>query len=132
MPSASPAVLTVTTPDQVIALIDSRDTEAAIRQAEAARDEARAALPEADAAIASSRFNVAIARVMELVNAVRKAIDIPLTVLADRKPTVDLAWPAISELEATANAVVPFRALVDDDYGVTRVELAVSRRFGPD
>ncbi len=56
-------------------------------------------------------------------------LDYPLTVLADRKPMVEIARPGVSDLEATAKGVVPVRLLVDDDYGVTRVELALTR-FG--
>lgn len=48
---------------QVIAIIDARDADAAIKQAEAGRDEARAALPEADAAIASATAQTELARV---------------------------------------------------------------------
>jgi len=47
---------------QVIAVIDSRDAESAIRQAEAAREEARAALPEAEAATASARAQAELAQ----------------------------------------------------------------------
>ncbi|MBK5291708.1 MAG: efflux RND transporter periplasmic adaptor subunit [Acidobacteriia bacterium] len=47
---------------QVIAVIDSRDAESAIRQAEAGRDEARAALPEAEAAIASATAQAELAK----------------------------------------------------------------------
>jgi RND family efflux transporter MFP subunit len=48
---------------QVIAIIDARDADSAIKQAEAGRDEARAALPEADAAIASATAQTELARV---------------------------------------------------------------------
>ncbi len=48
---------------QVIAVIDARETETAIRQAEAARDEARAALPEVEAAIAAANAQTALAQV---------------------------------------------------------------------
>ena len=54
-------------------------------------------------------------------------LDYPLTVLADRKLTVDVARPAVSDLEVTPHGVVPFRLLVDDDYGVTKVTLALVR-----
>ncbi|MBL8841755.1 MAG: hypothetical protein JNL90_09545 [Planctomycetes bacterium] len=58
-------------------------------------------------------------------------IDYPLTVLTDRKPVLELARPAVSDLEATARAVVPFRLLVDDDYGVTEVVLELVRGDDP-
>jgi len=58
-------------------------------------------------------------------------IDFPLTVLSDRKPSLELARPAVSDLEATARAVIPFRLLVEDDYGVTRVELVLARGEEP-
>jgi multidrug efflux pump subunit AcrA (membrane-fusion protein) len=48
---------------QVIAIVDARDADAAIKQAEAGRDEARAALPEADAAIASATAQAELGRV---------------------------------------------------------------------
>ena len=48
---------------QVIAIIDARDADSAIKQAEAGRDEARAGLPEADAAIASATAQTELARV---------------------------------------------------------------------
>ena len=48
---------------QLIAIVDSRDAEAAIKQAEAVRDEARAALPESDAAIASANAQTDLAKV---------------------------------------------------------------------
>lgn len=48
---------------QVIAIVDARDADSAIKQAEAGRDEARAALPEADAAIASAAAQTELARV---------------------------------------------------------------------
>jgi hypothetical protein len=54
-------------------------------------------------------------------------LDYPLTVLADRKPTLDVARPAVSDLEVTPHGVVPFRLLVDDDYGVTKVTLTLVR-----
>jgi hypothetical protein len=54
-------------------------------------------------------------------------LDFPLTVLADRKPTLDVARPAVSDLEVTPHGVVPFRLLVDDDYGVTKVTLSLPR-----
>jgi hypothetical protein len=54
-------------------------------------------------------------------------LDYPLTVLADRKPSIDVARPSVSDLEVTANGVVPFRLLVDDDYGVTKLGLAFTR-----
>lgn len=47
---------------QTIAVIDSRETETAIRQAEAARNEARAALPEVEAAIAAAGSQAELAR----------------------------------------------------------------------
>ena len=56
-----------------------------------------------------------------------QAIDYPLVVLADRKPALDIVRPGVSDLEVTAKGVVPFRLLVDDDYGITRVELALTR-----
>jgi hypothetical protein len=56
-------------------------------------------------------------------------LDYPLTVLADRKPALEIARPGVSDLEVTAKGVVPFRLLVDDDYGVTKVELELTR-FG--
>ncbi len=58
-------------------------------------------------------------------------IDYPLTVLADRKPVLEIARPTVSDLEATAQAVVPFRLLVDDDYGVTVVALDLKRGDDP-
>jgi len=60
-----------------------------------------------------------------------RPIDVPLTVLADRKPAVEIARPAVSDLEVTARAVVPFRLLVDDDYGVRRSELRLLRSDDP-
>jgi hypothetical protein len=54
-------------------------------------------------------------------------LDYPITVLADRKPALEIARPGVSDLEVTAKGVVPFRLLVDDDYGVTRVELLITR-----
>jgi hypothetical protein len=54
-------------------------------------------------------------------------LDYPLTVLADRKPTVEVARPTVSDLEVTPRGVVPFRLLVDDDYGVTKVSLRLTR-----
>ena len=48
---------------QVIAIVDSRDAESAIKQAEAGRDEARAALPEVEAAIASATAQTDLAKV---------------------------------------------------------------------
>ena len=48
---------------QVIAIVDARDADAAIKHAEAGRDEARAALPEADAAIASATAQAELGRV---------------------------------------------------------------------
>lgn len=54
-------------------------------------------------------------------------LDYPLTVLADRKPTVEIARPAVSDLEVTPRGVVPVRLLVDDDYGVTKVTLQLTR-----
>lgn len=49
-------------PGQTIAVIDSRETETAIRQAEAARNEARAGLPEVEAAIAAAGSQAELAR----------------------------------------------------------------------
>jgi hypothetical protein len=54
-------------------------------------------------------------------------LDYPLTVLADRKPTIEVARPTVSDLEVTPHGVVPFRLLVDDDYGITRVTLTLTR-----
>lgn len=54
-------------------------------------------------------------------------IDYPLAVIADRKPVVELARPAVSDLEVTARAAIPFRTLVDDDYGVVVVRLDLRR-----
>ncbi|MFN0101837.1 MAG: efflux RND transporter periplasmic adaptor subunit [Bryobacteraceae bacterium] len=48
---------------QIIAIIDSRDAESAIKQAEAGRDEARAALPEVEASIASAIAQTELATV---------------------------------------------------------------------
>lgn len=48
---------------QVIAIVDSRETESAIKQAEGGRDEARAALPEVEAAIASATAQADLAKV---------------------------------------------------------------------
>ena len=48
---------------QVIAIVDARDADSAIKQAEAARDEARAALPESQAAIASASAQADLAKV---------------------------------------------------------------------
>ena len=48
---------------QIIAIIDARDADAAIKQAEAARNEARAVLPEADASIASAASQTDLAKV---------------------------------------------------------------------
>jgi hypothetical protein len=56
-------------------------------------------------------------------------LDYPLTVLADRKPVLEIARPGVSDLEVTSKGVVPFRFLADDDYGVTRVTLDLTR-FG--
>ncbi|HCK78740.1 MAG TPA: leucine--tRNA ligase [Actinobacteria bacterium] len=61
-------------------------------------------IAEADAAIASSRFNVAIARVMELVNAVRKAID---TGAGPADPAVREAVEAVAVL---LSMVAPYTA----------------------
>ncbi|MSR46155.1 MAG: hypothetical protein EXS13_03670 [Planctomycetes bacterium] len=60
-----------------------------------------------------------------------RPIDVPMTVLADRKPTVETVRPAVSDLEVTARAVVPVRLLVDDDYGVTLCELLLLRSDDP-
>jgi hypothetical protein len=54
-------------------------------------------------------------------------LDYPLTVLVDRKPTLEIARPAVSDLEVTPRGVVPVRLLVDDDYGVTKVTLMLTR-----
>jgi len=48
---------------QVIAIVDSREVELAIKQAEAGRDEARAAVPEVDAAIAAAKSQAQLAQV---------------------------------------------------------------------
>jgi len=61
-------------------------------------------IAEADAAIASSRFNVAIARVMELGNAVRKAID---TGAGPADPAVREAVEAVAVL---LSMVAPYTA----------------------
>ena len=47
---------------QVIAIVDARDAEAAVKLAEAGRDEARAGLPETQAAIASAGSQMELAR----------------------------------------------------------------------
>jgi RND family efflux transporter MFP subunit len=48
---------------QLIAIVDARDADAAIKLAEGARDEARAALPESEAAIASATAQLNLAKV---------------------------------------------------------------------
>jgi hypothetical protein len=60
-----------------------------------------------------------------------RPIDVPLTVLADRKSSVEIVRPAVSDLEVTARAVVALRLLVDDDYGVRRSELSLVRSDDP-
>src|SRR5436190_3137828 len=47
---------------QVLAVLDSRDLDAALKQADAAVAEARAAVPEADSAIAAARANLELAQ----------------------------------------------------------------------
>lgn len=60
-----------------------------------------------------------------------RPIDFPLTVLTDRKPSIEIGRPAVSDLEATARAAIPFQLLVDDDYGITRCELVLLRSDDP-
>ena len=54
-------------------------------------------------------------------------LDYVITMIPDRRPTVEILQPGISDLEVTDRAVVPFRLLVSDDYGLTRVALRLGK-----
>jgi hypothetical protein len=75
----------------------------------------------------SGTFNLHLAGASGFRNLV--ALDYRITAVPDRPPTIELARPGVSNLEVTTRGVVPFQVLVDDDYGLTLVELLVSR-FG--
>jgi len=60
------------------------------------------------------------------------AFDYNITALQDVKPTIDLIRPGVTHLEVTRRALVPFLVNVDDDFGLTAVELNLERMGAPE
>ncbi len=65
---------------------------------------------------------------LEAENGFRNLDPVTYAVIAvkDRAPTVRVLEPARAHVEVTAEGIVPFRVVVDDDYGIGAVDLAMN------
>ncbi|MFG0316715.1 MAG: hypothetical protein ACF8XB_05540, partial [Planctomycetota bacterium JB042] len=65
---------------------------------------------------------------LEAENGFRNLDPVTYAVIAvkDRAPTVRVLEPARAHVEVTAEGIVPFRVVVDDDYGIGAVDLSMN------
>ena len=93
---------------QPLVVLDSRDQDAAIRQAEAAREEVRGSFPEADSAIAAAKANsdlaqVSFGRAQDLLNkrsVTQQEFDQAAALMKSAQAALDMARARRSQLDA--------------------------------
>jgi RND family efflux transporter MFP subunit len=107
---------------QIIAVIDARETETAIRQAEAGRNEARAALPESEAAIASANAQAGLARAtFRRMEDLRKSKSITEQEFDEAQARLRLAESQVQMAQARQHQVR--ERIIQADEAVSRAQL---------